>query len=401
MFRFSTRSIIRNIKQFYIFLYVILLTTIFVQANEITICREDCDYTSIATGVAAANPGDTLLVHSGIYNESVNINKSLVLRGLKNGNDLPIVDAYGRKDSAITFSSDGIVIEGFKVRAASGHLYREWAGIKVMSNNNSIIGIIAEENDNGIVLIGSSNNTLEGNNISKNENGIILKESRDNLIENNNINGNIYGIYLISAANNTLTKNSVIDNDYGILLNSSAGNVLRYNIMNKNTNNFGAEGKNDIDKSNLVDDNPIYYLVGMGVSHTIIINSSSKAGTVYCINCRNVTIKDLILKNNLNGIFLHNTTDSILENNTLYDNNFGISLLDSSKNIINGNIFRHNRVDGLVIKSSKSNNIRKNLISESGHYGLTILYSDYNNITTNNISFNNNGVGLNQSYNNR
>jgi hypothetical protein len=61
--------------------------------------------------------------------------------------------------------------------------------------------------------------------------------------------------------------------------------------MSDNRNNFGVYGlfDNDIDTSNLVDGKPIYYLVSASGT---VIDSSSNAGTVYCINCDNVTIKD-------------------------------------------------------------------------------------------------------------
>jgi parallel beta-helix repeat protein len=398
MFGLKSPLAIGHNNKLYLIFFIILLFMNTVQAEKITVCKDGCDYTSIAAGVAAANPGETIDVLSGIYNEGVNITKPLRLRGLKTEEDLPVVDASGLKDSAITLSSDGIIIEGFKVKSAFGHLLREWAGIKVISNNNIIADNMAEENDNGILLTGS-NNTLRGNIVSRNTNGIMLKESQDNVIENSSASSNNYGIYLISSTNNTLTGSNVTDNDFGIQLSSSTGNILRNNVMDKNTNNFGAEGENDVDKSNLVEGKLIYYLIG--VSDPLIIDASSEAGTVYCINCSNVIIQGLRMENNLFGVLLYKTTNSMVENNTLNNNSHGMRLIDSTKNIIRNNILSNNRVDGIAIDSSEDNIIEKNNISGNSLYGVNLLFANYNNITTNRISRNSNGLVLNQSDNNQ
>ena len=47
---------------------------------------------------------------------------------------------------------------------------------------------------------------------------------------------------------------------------------------------------NHIDKSNLVDGRPLYYIKN---ASDITYDSSSNAGTFYCISCINVTIKNL------------------------------------------------------------------------------------------------------------
>jgi hypothetical protein len=70
--------------------------------------------------------------------------------------------------------------------------------------------------------------------------------------------------------------------------------------------------QNDIDTSNLVDNKPIYYLIG---TSDIVIDSSSNAGIVYCINCDNVTVQDLNLVNNYVGVFFYHTGNSSIQDN--------------------------------------------------------------------------------------
>lgn len=367
-----------------------------VQAANITVCNDGCDYSSITTSVNDAKPGDTIEVLGGTYRENINVTKPLILQGLSNANGMPVVEA-GQNGSAIILSADGIIVKGFEVRKAVGHLIRGWAGITVKSNNNTISGNIAIDNDNGI-YIQSKNNIVIGNNLTRNQYGIMLKSSQNNIINDNNISNNIHGIDLVSAIRNKLTGNSVLDNDYGILLDSSTQNILKDNIMSGNTNNFGAEGLNFIDKSNFVDGKPIFYLSGIS---GLFISSKSEVGTFYCDNCKNVTIKDLTLKNNTNGIILKNTTDSIIENNTLCSNSFGIYLSNSSRNILRNNTLHNNRIDGLKLDSSAENIIKNNAIIENDQCGMSLLFSDGNNFTANNISCNNNGLSLNSSEENR
>lgn len=371
----------------------ILLTSESIQAEIITVCEEGCSHANMIAGISAAESGDTVEVHSGTYRENVIVTKHITLRGIDTGNGRPVVDA-GQNGSAIILSADGIVIDGFETTAAVGNLFKEWAGIKVESSDNIISNNLASNNDNGIFLTSSANNTLSGNNATRNTNGIRLERSNNNDIKANYLASNNYGLRLASSANNSMAANLATDNDYGILMDSSEGNALRANLMYGNSYNFGAGGVNNVSIDNLVDNKPVYYLVrALGY----VIDSSSQAGTVYCIDCSNVTIKNLTLKNNLNGIFLSNTTNSRLENNSVNNNSYGIRLISSSKNNIRNNEISNNLVDGLTLDLSDNNTIEDNTALRNNHYGFSILYSVGNIITANNVSINNNGVGINYS----
>ena len=54
-----------------------------------SVCPSGCDYTSIQAAIDAADPGDTIEVHSGTYNENVNVNKQLILMGADTGTGKP------------------------------------------------------------------------------------------------------------------------------------------------------------------------------------------------------------------------------------------------------------------------------------------------------------------------
>jgi len=333
--------------------------------------------------------GHTITVDAGTYNENVNVNKQLTLRGIV----MPVVDAGG-SGSAITLAADGITLEGFTA-TGSGSSYPD-AGINVTSNNNTLsdniivnnfgcyngIGIfvtgsnynnfihnyvsnnaygfmLTDSSNNyfiantvnlnyyyGFELIDSSNNYFTGNIANSHGNsGIeLLFNSSNNNITNNTFSNNSNGISLQASINNTLINNTVNSNYYGILIYApSNNNTLIGNTMSGNTiYNFGLlSGNSDsdfdqnIDTSNTVDGKPIYFLKN---ATDQIFDGSLNAGTLYCISCDNITIRGMTLTKNWGGIFLWRTHNSSIENNFVPNNYYGIYLGYSSNiNLIGNN----------------------------------------------------------------
>ena len=130
---------------------------------------------------------------------------------------------------------------------------------------------------------------------------------------------------------NTLSGNNATSNPYGISLDSSNYNTLTNNTMNGNKYNFILSGYansefNQIDTTNLVDGKPVYF-INSGAD--TVYDSLTNAGTFYCLNCVNVTLKNLDLKNNYNGILFWNTTRSNIQNVSASYNYKGIYLVSS------------------------------------------------------------------------
>jgi len=188
-------------------------------AGHITVCTEGCDYTSIQKAVNTASPGAFIEVRAGTYRETVNVTKPLTLHGIS----LPAVDA-GSKSSAITLSSDGIVLQGFRAENAS------LAGIYVHSNNNLV-----------------KDNEVEDNK----QYGIYLCSARNNTLENNKAIRNGFGFYLgCISLNNTLSGNTATYNSYGIFIDlRSSGNILYLNKLHQNTDHNAYD--NNIDPTNI------------------------------------------------------------------------------------------------------------------------------------------------------
>jgi parallel beta-helix repeat protein len=347
---------------------------------------------SIQAAINGASPGDTIFVENGTYYESLDINKSLILRGI----NMPIIDGEGN-GSTIKLSADGVVLEGFIARNSSRSSNNE--GIKVKSNNNTIDANIAKTCWSGIGFYNSKNNSIKFNNVSDNKKfGIYFNHSNDSIIANNSAYKNDYGIYLNGSWNNIIIGTHAGLNDHGIVLNDSVNNTLINNSMSLNHYNFEANYKNNIDASNTADGNPIYYLIG--VSDLVIASPAKVPGIIYCFNCRNVTVRGQSLKNNSLGICLYNSSNCLLENNTMENNTNGIILKESNNDTVLNNNVSHNQGYGVIIEKSiymllKNNNIRIN------KNGVHLQNSTNNTLTGNNVSYNKeNGISAEASNNN-
>lgn len=171
---------------------VFLITLGTSQAATITVCdcrACGCQYLDIQEAIGRAQPGDTVRVRSGSFHTNVEVNKPIILRGERwKGRDLPFIDAGGL-GSAITVSADGATVEG--MRAANSGNQSKDAGIRVLSNNNTIKDNKAWECRAGILFEGSGNNVVISNEAVENLYGIRLQGSADNVLSGNRLFDNV------------------------------------------------------------------------------------------------------------------------------------------------------------------------------------------------------------------
>jgi parallel beta-helix repeat protein len=238
------------------------------------------------------------------------------------------------------------------------------------SLNNSLSSNNVRGNFYGIYLSASSNNTIIGNNITKNDSsGIWFRGSSNNDIKENRIieNGQD-GIWLSSSSdNNEVLGNIIRTNGYGIRLDDYSNNMLRNNDLRDNGCNFGVFGSllpefiQDIDESNTVNGKPIYYWVNRQ-DVTVPLD----AGYVALVNCSGITVKNLNLSNNGQGLLLAHTTESSIIQNNITNNIHGIYLCGSSNNTVTWNNITKNAVNGIYLYYSQNNTFfHNNFISNT------------------------------------
>lgn len=170
-------------------------------------------YSSIQEAVDNAVGGETVFVSSGIYYESIVVNKTVSLVG--EDSETTIIDT-SRFNA--TFSP-GIWLFGEDVKdvRVSDFTFKGsgsgW-GIYIFDRANAWVeNNIVAENSGGIVATFSDNNTISGNNVENNDSGILLDQSSNNTIFGNNIADNsARGVTLWNSSYNRIFHNNFVNN---------------------------------------------------------------------------------------------------------------------------------------------------------------------------------------------
>lgn len=313
--------------------------------------------------------------------------KNITIRGQNLSSSSSGIAFYNTTDSLIEDNYLHHNLVGIYLENSHGNILRE---NQMMQNNQS-----------GIRLFQSPQNNLEENKAAFNQHGISLLNSRGNTLASNLLSENSgRGIWLMDSLENNLTNNSAYQNGYGMFLESSGSSRLIRNNLNSNQYNFAllAENRshmlNSIEPDNLVDGKPIIFLIG---SDGAMIDKSDNAGAIYCLDCSNITVKEQEISNSYHGICLYNTSMSQVIGCSFSDCMTGIAIIDSERNIVDGNHFKKNG-HGIYLMDSISNAISQNRVESSWSDGIKLLESDGNAIWKNEVESGNlSGIYLDPS----
>jgi parallel beta-helix repeat protein len=187
------------------------------------------DFMSIQEAINAANFGDIIFVRNGTYNETLEIDKSVVLVG--ECSDSTVINGNGT-DNVIAIKANEVSISGFTITKSkspgSGILIGLASGCLI--HDNKIIN-----NFDGISIHSSRNNTVFNNIILNNFNGIYLRSTTSSSIVDNIIAYNTFGIYLYSSTANVISRNIISHNGInGISFEYSSANEVCYNMIYDN-----------------------------------------------------------------------------------------------------------------------------------------------------------------------
>jgi nitrous oxidase accessory protein NosD len=164
------------------------------------------DPTSFIQGaIDAADPGDTIIVTEGAYNQDLDIDKSLTLKSASGAVVTTIIGSISIElDAEIVFLGGNKT--GFTIDADGGD-FAIWLSInngsEVTISKNSLTGAIAGITTQG-GLLDNSTITIDNTKICKNDYGIYLESVAGGstvLIKSNNLAGNDdYGLYVEDSA---------------------------------------------------------------------------------------------------------------------------------------------------------------------------------------------------------
>ena len=253
------------------------------------------DFANIQSAINAAEPGDTIFVHSGFYDESLFINKSinLVGSGAVNTFILPR-DVKLNNNCTIFISVDNCTIKDFDISFEG--VKSENIGIRVSSSNNTILNNTFTNFNYGIYFFSDSpdyiisNNNISYNKISDCTYGIYgLSDMKNNMFFNNSVKYTQDGIELYYAVNNSIIANEIVSNSlYGIFMTSgSDGNIISYNYLKSNRYGIRFKGVsyNEIFANIVVEcETGLYSCCGSNgniLYYNLLINNSKQAADAY------------------------------------------------------------------------------------------------------------------------
>jgi parallel beta-helix repeat protein len=343
------------------------------------------NYTKIQDAINDADPGDTIFVYSGTYNEDISVFKSLTLIGENRISTK--VRGSGLQD-VIIVTRDGVSITGFTVENSGYSL--GFSGIRLFFVQNCrVTDNIAFDNYNGITAWYSDGNIVQNNIASNNLNGIYLEFSRGNRIADNHVANNSVGIYPFMSEDTTITDNTISDNLRGIFLWNSASSVLTNNVMTGGGiyvegDVLKAWNTHDIDTSNTVDGRLVRYWKN-ATGGTVPLN----AGQVILANCMDVVVENQDINNVFAGINVGFSSYTTISDNDVWSNYYaGIHLSHSNNNEIKRNDASNSGNAGIYLMLSEGNTVTENTASSNDRSGIYLDASDRNTITDNNLSLN-------------
>ncbi|MCQ1536213.1 hypothetical protein FTO70_11080 [Methanosarcina sp. KYL-1] len=392
-------------------------------------------YTSIQEALNDSGPGDTVLVHSGVYAENLRVSTSNLTLGVP-GNETVILKALNPEFPLIVVDADNVTISGFSLNGTGGwgtglvlegrkglilannYIEASYLGIalkrgeRCLLENNSVSGA-----DYGILLEASCNDTLAGNTVTGCSEALALKNScSGNTLSGNSFSDNFRGIYLgYFCSNNLLESNALLNNSLGISLEDScSGNIIKNNTVQGNAGTV----QGIIRESQYRESQYGFYLDNSCSGNTLGWNNVSGNRYAFYLkaSCKNNFLHNNSAADNLYGFYLGYSCDgntlsgnsvssgirgirveTACSNNTVQENRItgqtfeGICLVNSSENLIAGNDASENS-EGMELEASCSNNTLTGNNLSGNARGLLLRFSGSNLLKANNVSFNGKGI---------
>ena len=157
-------------------LFLLSMALLCSPGSAATLTVGDDGFTTISAALAAAMPGDTVLVESGTYYESLNISVPVTVTGVDTGTGLPVIVATGTgSEAAIIVEAGETTIEGLVITGTIPCAIFVHADNTVITGNTvattlpgTSVGICVYDADRTLV----TENSIEGQRI-----GIQIRES--------------------------------------------------------------------------------------------------------------------------------------------------------------------------------------------------------------------------------
>lgn len=163
------------------------------------------NYTRIQQAINHAKNGDTLIIQTGIYNETFFVNKSLKIKGEKK-----VIINGGYQDFIVKIQHKNVYLENLIFKNSGGY------------------------KDNAGICIKAENVTVKNCEIFRNKQGIKCEKSRDITLENCSFHHNGHGIKSVETKNIEVSKCFFRDNSIGLDYHKTENITVKHTYFTKN-----------------------------------------------------------------------------------------------------------------------------------------------------------------------
>ncbi len=288
-------------------------------------------YATINDALKKATDGDLIEVKTGKYNEKLEIQKSIHLKGINN----PVITV--EKGRIIDISTSGVVIEGFTLKYSGSNLsptdtaiYVNNGAKNVIIRNNKLLDVMfgiwsvqEHDKDNNIKI---KNNIIRGiERLERNSRGNCINFTgvKNSEITNNKLSYCRDGVYMELCHDAKVIGNNISESRYSIHTMWVDRGIFNDNTVYKN-------------------------LVGLAIMYTkdTQVKSNLSFGNqtigIVLIQTLRTLIKDNIVIANSKGIYINNCESNKIISNLFMNSNIGLHSSGSGRNVISQNSFIRN-----------------------------------------------------------
>jgi len=368
--------------------------------NTCCLVGPDAAYKTIQSAVNAAPAGSTIVVFSGIYRETITINKPIRIVTANHtaftslvSKSRPLIQGYKEDQPVIDILVPNVIIQGFSIRGGQVGIRVNTRRVQLMNNEitQGNIGILLEEAQDveitqsriadqkqiGVHILNSEGITFQGNTVEKNPQGVRLEQTSKNVVRNNIFRHQTeQAIHVIEAPTNALVGNRFRGETSGILLSDSPNTIMRNNELASGSASFWVEGdvetayEQDIDRSNTLGKRTMLYINGI---RNKTFKSGLELGFLALVNASNITLPNLNANNVPVGALLINSSDITLTLSNFQSTRVGLLAIESDNISVSDSVITSGQGNGLQFENSSGVTIERMTISGNEGNGIHIV----------------------------